>query len=65
MNVRFQMVVMAAARAIFSASLLLPGVHAQVTTATFYGIVTDSSSAAVPGATVNLTHDGTANVKRI
>ena len=34
----------------------------QVTTATFYGIVTDSSGAVVPGATVTLTHEGTATV---
>ncbi len=31
----------------------------QVTTATFYGIVTDASGAVVPGAVVTLTHGGT------
>lgn len=35
---------------------------AQVTTATFYGIVTDPSGARIPGATVLLTHEGTAAV---
>src|ERR1043165_5329925 len=34
----------------------------QLTTATFYAIVTDSSGAVVPGATVTLTHNGTATV---
>ena len=32
---------------------------AQVTTATFYGIVTDSTGAAIPSATVTLIHEGT------
>ena len=32
---------------------------AQVTTATFYGIVTDPTGAVVPGAAVTLTHEGT------
>ena len=32
---------------------------AQVTTATFYGIVTDPTGAVVPGATVTLIHEGT------
>jgi hypothetical protein len=32
---------------------------AQVTTATFYGVLTDPSGASVPGATVALTHQGT------
>jgi hypothetical protein len=31
----------------------------QVTTATFYGMVTDSSGAAIPAATVTLLHEGT------
>lgn len=31
----------------------------QVTTATFYGLITDPSGAAAPGATVTLTHQGT------
>src|SRR5262249_33439587 len=34
-------------------------VPAQVTTATFYGIVTDPTGAVVPGASVTLTHEGT------
>ncbi len=33
--------------------------HAQVTTATFFGLVQDSSGAVVPGATVVATHQGT------
>src|SRR5687767_9667134 len=33
--------------------------HAQVTTATFFGLVRDSSDAVVPGATVVATHQGT------
>jgi hypothetical protein len=44
-------------------ALLLLGVplsiSGQVTTATFYGIVTDPTGAGVPGATVILTHEGT------
>ena len=32
---------------------------AQVTTATFYGTLTDSTGAAIPGATVTLVHEGT------
>ena len=32
---------------------------AQVTTATLFGVVTDPSGAAVPGASVTLTHQGT------
>jgi len=39
-----------------------PSAFCQLTTATFYAIVTDSSGAAVPGATVTLTHSGTATV---
>lgn len=35
---------------------------AQVTTATFYGIVNDASGAALPGATVTLRHDETGGV---
>jgi hypothetical protein len=33
--------------------------HAQVTTATLVGLVRDSSSAVIPGATVVATHEGT------
>src|SRR5216117_3112060 len=32
----------------------------QVTTATFYGIVTDASQAVLPGASISMTHVGTA-----
>jgi Carboxypeptidase regulatory-like domain/TonB dependent receptor len=39
----------------------MPG-RAQVTTATFYGIVTDSSGAALHNATVTLTHEGAGTV---
>jgi len=39
-----------------------PVAFCQLTTATFYAIVTDSSGAAVPGATVTLTHNETATV---
>ncbi len=43
-----------------SLMLLLAGITwGQVTTATFYGIVTDPSGAVIPGATVTLTHDDT------
>ncbi len=35
---------------------------AQVTTATFYGIVADESGAALPGATVTMRHDDTGSV---
>ena len=35
------------------------GGFAQVTTATLYGVVTDPSGAAVPGASVTLTHQET------
>ncbi|MBM3766698.1 MAG: carboxypeptidase regulatory-like domain-containing protein [Acidobacteria bacterium] len=38
---------------------LAAALHAQQTTATFYAVVTDSSGATVPAATVTLTHDGT------
>lgn len=33
--------------------------HAQVTTATFYGMLTDPTGAAIPAATVTLLHQGT------
>jgi hypothetical protein len=45
--------------------LCLPSVSlvAQVTTATLYGVVRDSSGATVPGATVTATHQGTGLVR--
>ena len=39
--------------------LLSAAAQAQVTTATFYGIVTDPTGAVIPGATVTLTNAGT------
>lgn len=36
-----------------------PQGHSQVTTATFYGIVTDSTQAVLPGASVVMKHEGT------
>src|SRR5258708_36423754 len=59
MSARFQIAWLAAASTIF---LLTDGAEAQVTTATFYGIVTDTSGAAIPAATVTLTHEGTATI---
>jgi len=44
---------------LFGLFLLVPAVAAQVTTATFYGIVNDPTGAVIPGATVTLTHEGT------
>jgi hypothetical protein len=42
------------------ALLLVPaGLQAQVTTATVYGLVRDSTGGALPGATVSLVHQGT------
>ena len=37
---------------------------AQVTTATFHGIVTDSSGARIPGASVTFMHEGTSAATR-
>ena len=42
--------------------LLISTGQAQVTTATFYGIVTDPTGAAIPNARVTLTHEGTGAV---
>src|SRR5688572_29130956 len=46
---------------IVGAMLLLPSlaVHAQVTTATLYGVVQDTSGAILPGVNVVVTHQGT------
>ncbi|PYS27898.1 MAG: hypothetical protein DMG11_14705, partial [Acidobacteria bacterium] len=35
------------------------GLHAQVTTATLYGLVSDSTGAVLPGASITATHQGT------
>jgi hypothetical protein len=45
----------------FAAMVLLPStrLHGQVTTATLYGVVQDSTSAAVPGALVTVANQGT------
>src|SRR5687767_7163940 len=50
-----------AASLITAVTLLLPTVnlHAQVTTATLYGVVQDSSGAILPGVNVVVTHQGT------
>ncbi len=46
---------------LIAAAILVPwtGVYAQVTTATLYGIVRDSSGAVLPGASVSATNEGT------
>lgn len=46
-------------RLISAVILSLVPLAAQVTTATFYGIVTDPSSAAIAGAKATMTHEGT------
>src|SRR5262249_10441406 len=46
-------------RGVILARMLAVSAVAQVTTATFYGIVTDSTGAVAPGATVTLTNEGT------
>src|SRR6202051_1590876 len=45
-------------------ALSISSVAAQVTTATVYGIVNDSTGAVVPGAMVSLTNVGTSEVYR-
>ena len=47
--------------ALSAAAVLIPSVpvHAQVTTATLYGVVRDSTGGALPGATVGLVNQGT------
>ncbi len=44
--------------------LAAPALHAQVTTATFYGIVTDPTGAVVAGAEATLTNEGTQGTLR-
>ena len=45
--------------------LVLTGMlHGQVTTATFHGIVADSSGARIPGAKVTFLHEGTASMSQ-
>src|SRR5204862_336581 len=39
--------------------LAVPEAHGQVTTATLYGVVQDTSGAILPGVTVTVTHQGT------
>jgi hypothetical protein len=52
------------ARALSTAAILLalPALRAQVTTATFYGIVADPSGAVVAGAEATLTNEGTQSI---
>jgi outer membrane receptor protein involved in Fe transport len=50
---------MRAATIAFVSLLVAASAPAQITTATFYGIVVDSSGAALPGATVTMRHQGT------
>jgi hypothetical protein len=58
MSTRLAVVLLAAALLIGSMSTA----WAQATTATFYGIVTDSSGSALPSANVTLIHEGTGTV---
>jgi hypothetical protein len=52
--------------AAFAAALLIPAVlHAQVTTATIYGVVRDATGGALPGATVSLVHQGTGFTREV
>src|SRR5437762_14290188 len=39
--------------------LAVPAAHGQVTTATLYGVVQDTSGAILPGMSVTVTHQGT------
>jgi hypothetical protein len=52
---------------VLAAVLLLPSTsaHGQVTTATLYGVVRDSTAAAVPGASVSLVNQGTGLTREI
>src|SRR5262245_41373930 len=58
MRLRLAVTSLMAALVFWSAS----SAWAQATTATFYGIVTDSSGEALPKATVTLIHEGTGTV---
>src|SRR6266567_3524181 len=49
--------------AILAAVLILPA-KAQVTTATFYGVLTDPTGARIPDATATLVHEGTGAVTK-
>ena len=51
---------------LLTASLCLAAIPAfgQVTTATFYGIVADSTGAVVPGASVTFLNEGTAGTQK-
>ncbi|MGH9160957.1 MAG: carboxypeptidase regulatory-like domain-containing protein, partial [Vicinamibacteraceae bacterium] len=53
--------------ALFTAGLLVLAIPAaaQVTTATLYGLVVDESGSVLPGATVTVTHEGTAATRTI
>ena len=60
---RFQVSLLTFCRLALSAAicaLLMGSASAQVTTATFYGIVNDSTGAVIPGASVNLKNEDTA-----
>jgi len=48
---------------VLAAILATTRANAQVTTATLFGIVRDTSGAVVPGATVTATHEGTGGVR--
>jgi len=48
---------------VLAAILATTRANAQVTTATLFGIVRDTSGAVVPGATVTATHEGTGTVR--
>src|SRR5258708_26587391 len=56
-------VVFAAAFAVLSFLFAVPQLHAQVLYGSIVGEVTDATSAAVPGATVKLTHTETGQVR--
>ena len=53
--------------AVFAAAVLIPCIplHAQVTTATLFGVVRDSTGGALPGATVSLVNQGTGFTREV